>query len=487
MTGIAIVGAGFSGTLLALHLLRRCPDGVTVTLVERSLQFGRGAAYATGNPSHLLNVPAGRMSAFHDRPRDFLDWLERTDDPDIPRPVTGQSFVPRRLYGLYIRYLLNREMKDPAIGARLRLVRGDVQQIAQVKGGVELRLSRGRMLPADVAVLAVGNFPPEPPPVSDPSFYDTDLYRPDPWAPNAFSHLEPDAPILLIGTGLTMVDAVISLRDQGHQAPIYALSRRGLLPHRHEQAALPTPRSDSFPTTLVALTRFLRREGARAIAEGAGWHAVVDELRPFTLDVWAELSFADRRRFLRHLRPWWEIHRHRMAGVVADRIEAARARGQLRIMAGRIQSFCHDGRTVEVTYRKRASDSLDRFAVARVVNCSGPGCDYARIEHPLVRSLLDGGLVRAEPHRLGLDVTSSCAVKDRRGAISGKLFAVGPVTKGAFWEMTAVPDIRRQCEFVATHLSSLVKATASPSVGPEIAEIAPVRRSSHRQIFGGEM
>ena len=464
MTQIAIVGAGFSGTLLALHLLRRCPRGTEVTLIERSLQFGRGAAYSTGNPSHLLNVPAGRMSAFHDKPRDFLEWLEGSGE--MANGGLGEhSFAPRRAYGAYIRYLLNREIKSPGSGAKLNLVRGDARGIELSADRLVVQLNRGRSLSVDLAVLAVGNFPPEPPHVADGSFYDTPFYRSDPWAHGAFADLDPQDPVMLIGTGLTMVDAMVSLLDQAHRGPVYALSRRGLLPRRHERAAVPSPRTEAFPTSLVELTRFLRGESARARSEGAGWQAVVDELRPFTLDVWSELSAADRARFIRHLRPWWEVHRHRMAPSVADRIQAATATGQLRVLAGKIQSFCYDSRSVDVTYRKRATDIVASVRVARVVNCSGPGCDYGRIEHPLVRSLLDAGTVRPDPLRLGLDVTSGCAVKNRKGAISGKLFAVGPVTKGAFWEMTAVPDIRRQCEFLATQLSTLMKSGPPAGVG----------------------
>jgi uncharacterized NAD(P)/FAD-binding protein YdhS len=432
------------------------------------VQFGRGAAYSTGNPSHLLNVPAGRMSAFHDQPRDFLEWLQQTRDPDLASPITEHSFVSRRLYGAYIRHLLNREMKTPDKAGRLKLVRGDVHEIEQMGDDLAVRLDRQRVVRADLAVLAVGNFPPEPPPVDDYAFFDTPLYRPDPWEADTFAGLDPKDPILLIGSGLTTVDAVISLLDQGHEGAIYALSRRGLLPQRHERASSPSPRREPVPTSLVELTRFMRRESARARSEGAGWQSIVDELRPFTLDVWSEMSAADRARFLRHLRPWWEIHRHRMAPMVADRIDAAIRRGQLRVHAGRIQALRRVADRVEVTYRKRATDIVESLSAVRVVNCSGPSCDYRRIAHPLVRSLLEAGMVKPDPLRLGLDVTSSCALKDRRGAISGKLFAIGPVTKGAFWEMTAVPDIRRQCEFLAGHLGSLVRTapTASAALIP---------------------
>jgi uncharacterized NAD(P)/FAD-binding protein YdhS len=265
--------------------------------------------------------------------------------------------------------------------------------------------------------------------------------------------------VLLIGTGLTTIDTVISLLDRQHRGPIHALSRRGLLPHRHAAAGTAAPASHArpYPTALTALLRHLRQEVVRAAEAGAGWRPVIDELRPFTCDVWQTMSAEDRARFIRHLRPWWEIHRHRIAGFIADRIDGACEAGQLRVAAGRIERFEAAGQGVDVVYRKRSSDERATIRAMRVINCSGPSCDYARISHPLIRNLLQDGSVRPDPLRLGLDVSGTCALIDRNGAISRRLFAVGPVTKGAFWEMTAVPDIRRQCEFLAAHLAALVK------------------------------
>ena len=221
---------------------------------------------------------------------------------------------------------------------------------------------------------------------------------------------------------------------------------------------MPTPRAGSFPTDLVGLTAFMRREGRRAALENADWRATVDELRPFTGDVWAEMPMADKARFLRHLRPWWEIHRHRMAAPVADRIDAAIARGQLTLHGGRIRSFDIAGDRVTLSYRVRGTSDVRQITAARVVNCSEPVCGlcpYLRISaDPQPPGLTRHGL-RPDPLCLGLDVTRNCALKDAKGAISGRLFAVGPVTKATFWEMTAVPDIRRQCEYLANHLSVL--------------------------------
>lgn len=457
-TRIAVIGAGFSGTLLSLHILRRCPPSTQVTLIERNRQFGRGPAYAAGNPSHLLNVPAGRMSAFHDRPHDFLAWLRAQSDVCLPEGApTERSFVPRQLFGAYIRHYLNAELKR-GDSDRLALVRGDVLGIDVRRQALCLCLDRDRRVEADLAVLAVGNFPPEPPRIADPSFYDGPFYRPDPWAPEALGGLAPEAPVLLIGTGLTMADALVSLLDQGHTGPVHAVSRRGKLPHRHEPALPPPPDSlPAYPTALTALLRALRREAGRAEAAGGHWQPAVDALRPFTQDLWQAMSHADRLRFVRHVRPWWDIHRHRMPGPVADRLEAALRRGQLTVEGARLHSLREVGGGVEATFRRRGSGQVESLRVQRVVNCSGPMCDYDRIAHPLVQRLLAEGHVRPDPLRLGLDVTNTCALLSRDSAISRRLFAVGPVTKGAFWEITAVPDIRRQCDLLATHLATLVR------------------------------
>jgi uncharacterized NAD(P)/FAD-binding protein YdhS len=459
MTTIAVIGAGFSGTLMALHLLRRCPPPTKLILIERNSQFGRGVAFATGNASHILNVPASRMSAFHDRADDFVTWLGSQPGAG---PFGPGCFAPRQMFGAYIRALLNDEIRRSGRD-RLELVRGSVTGLDRSSQKLRLTLERERTIEADFAVLATGNFPPEPLPVANPGFYDTAFYRPDPWAADTLTGLNPDAPVLLLGTGLTMVDATISLLDQGHRGPIHALSRRGLLPRRHASAPAHATNHAPVPTSVNALTRYLRAETKRTMAAGGGWQPIVDELRPLTVDLWQAMTLRDRGRFLRHLRPWWDVHRHRMAPQVADRIAGARASEQLRILVGRVRGYVTGSDRVEVTYKPRGQDRLQTIEAVRVINCAGPGADFDRIADPLVRALLRDGVVRPDPLRLGLDVTANCALLHRDGAISRRMFAVGPVTKGAFWEMTAVPDIRRQTEKLAEYMAGLVKtAPARP-------------------------
>jgi uncharacterized NAD(P)/FAD-binding protein YdhS len=472
---IAIIGAGFSGTLLALHLLRRCPGSVRIHLIERSPRFGRGLAYSTGNLSHVLNVPTSKMSAFHDRPDDFLDWLRLDGNPG-PGSVTPNCFVARKVFGDYVRHHLKEEFRRAAgRGGRLLLTRGEVLDLRIERGGVTLQIDRERRAEADIAVLAVGNFPPEPPPIADPSFYDGDRYRPDPWAIEALADLDPADPVLLIGTGLTMVDTVISLLDRGHTGKIHALSRRGLLPRRHAAGPLSAAAliERPLPTTAAGLTRALREEIAELAVEGGDWRAVIDGLRPTTQDLWQTMPAEERARFVRHLRPWWDVHRHRIPADVADRIERAIGSGQLVYAATRIREMQAVPEGATIVHRPRRATADHHLFVRRVVNCSGPACDYERIADPLVRALLDRGDIRPDPLRLGLDVSSVCALRNRRGEIWQRLYAVGPVTRPAFWEVTSVPDIRRQCEAVAVHIGTRLASARSAAVAVTVQQHEP--------------
>ncbi len=450
---IAVIGAGFSGTLLALQLQRRAMPGTQVLLIGRDQPFGPGLAYSTGNANHLLNVPAGRMSAFDDQPDGFLDWLQRQPAQILqgidPR---ADAFVPRRLYGAYLRHLLNMALHQRS-GTCIELLHANVTELEHGPHGLTLRCEAGESVGAAFAVLATGNPPPDP----FPGAKHAPWWRPDPWAADAFAALDPQAPLLLIGSGLTMVDTVITLLDQGHTGPIHALSRRGLLPRRHAAVAPSAPPAvTDYPANIRALTAMLRRQAETAET----WHDAIDGLRPWTQELWQRLSLTERRRLLRHLRPWWEVHRHRMAAQPAERIEAALQSRQLRIHAGHISSFDTTGRMVDVRFRPRGSESIATLQVARVVNCTGPGTDITRSQDPLMRGLLRMGMVRPDALRLGLDSTSTGALRDVTGAVSPRLFAVGPLTKATHWEITAVPDIRRQCATLAVHLAQRLLAPA---------------------------
>ena len=444
----AIIGAGFSGTLLAIHFLRHAEAGDRIMLFEKSPPFGRGIAYGAESDSHLLNVRAGSMGAFEEDPAGFLAWLNSRESGDIRplcRPVSPDIFAPRRLYGRYLQHCLQRTLSEPGNEYLFRPVAGEVTDLAQGPDGLTVKLADGRTFEADRAVLALGNLPPDR---NEPPFYVG-----DPWDEAALADLDPADDVLIVGTGLTMIDKVLSLQDRGHAGRIHAVSRHGLLPqvhapdggHRH-----PWRLSIPLPASSVGLLRVVRAEAEHALAKGRAWQEVIQAMRPHVQLAWQRLPMEQRRRFLRHLRPWWDIHRHRISPEAAARIERLMRSGQLVVQAGRVESRRPAGDRVEVRIRRRGGGQAEMLRVARVINCTGPRQDHSGGESLLLRNLLFRGAVRADPLDLGLDVDWNCAVLDRYGRSSDRVFAVGPLTRGAFWEITAVPEIRRQCaELVA--------------------------------------
>ena len=435
---VAIVGAGFSGSLLAINILRHA--GPQATLIERRPVFGRGTAYSAPHPSHLLNVRAGNMSALSDRPRHFAEWCAARGLGD------GSSFVQRKVYGEYLGEML--EHAAARAGDRLALVQDEAVSASVDGNRVVVGLKNGTELVVDALVVAVGNLPPHAPAGLDASSLDGDRYSPDPWAADVVDGLTEADTVMLIGSGLTMVDVALALDSAGFAGRIIALSRRGLLPRPHVPPGPAGDRNEKPTTQASALLRELRQR-----AEEIGWRAAVDELRPFTQGLWLSASEDERARFLRHLRPWWDVHRHRLAPAVAAKIAEMEASGRLTVIAGKPGSFVPHGAGVRVGYRPRGSDVEVHVDVRRVVNCTGPQGDLARSSEPVLRSLMSGGHARADTARLGLDVDSQSRLIGANGVAHPRLFGLGPMTRGAFWEIVAVPDIRQQVWTVARRLA----------------------------------
>lgn len=438
-----IIGAGFSGSLLAVHLLRRLPHGARVHLIERRDEFGSGLAFSTPNSSHLLNVRAERMSAFEKEPGHFFQWLAGQGEVSLQ---DGSAFVPRGLYGRYIQSLLSDQLWTEGGNRNLYLFPDEAVDLDLAEDGATIHMSGGRPVKVDAAVLAVGNFPPQVPAGAE-DLADSPRYIANPWDVEATRGISHDASLLVIGTGLTMVDFVITMLDRGHRGPVYAISRRGLLPHRH--APMP-PVVPWTPEDHLSLSGHIRK--MRRAVDGQDWRSVFDGVRPFTQSWWNQLPDPEKKRFLRHLRPWWDIHRHRMAPEVSRRIDEAIGRGALTILAGRFQRAEAGEDKLSIHYRPRGREENALLEVDYVVNCSGPSSDYGAIEQKLVRSLFDRGAVRPDPLCLGLDVGPDLRLIDSKGQPHSRLYGMGPVTKGRFWECTAVPEIRRQAEELAERL-----------------------------------
>lgn len=472
---VAIVGGGLSGTLVAVHLLRRrLTDGegrrrqLRVSLIERfDEKVARGVAYGTADLVHLLNVPACNMSAFPDEPDHFLRWCEgRSATAQVKR----DDFVPRMTYGEYLRdVLLEAEGHAPA-GNFLEQVSDETLAIdadERDEGRAMLRLRRGGAFYADRVVIALGNHEPCNPHIPDQN--SADFYRSsaryvrDPWRKGALDQVDLTRPVFLIGTGLTMVDVALSLKTRGQSAPIFALSRHGLLPQAHREAR-PLPSGVEMTIeapTARSLFRDLRRGVKEAESAGYDWRACVNAVRPLTQTMWRSLRFVERRRFLRHARPFWEVHRHRMAPQVGRAVEKMIETNQLRIAAGRITELreTKGGDAVEVSYRERGNGGvtdmtalIHALEVGAVINCTGPASDPRRVDDALVRYLLEQEYLAPDALGLGAETSDDGALVNCRGEQSKTLFTLGPWRKPSLWETTAAPEIRAQAALLSDAL-----------------------------------
>ena len=451
---IAIIGSGFSGTLVAAHLLKRARSQTEITLLEKDpRQFGRGVAYGTDLGCHLLNVPAGNMSAFPDDPRHFLRWAQERQDHLLEPPwvtrVDAGSFLPRRAYGDYINDVLDEAVRKALAGVELIRKTEKVLGLSETPEGVSLRLLDGSRTMADKAVLALGNFPPGDPRLAEPDFYDSCRYHGNPWEPGLLIKILETRSCLLIGGGLTMVDWAVALKQAGYQGSIHAISRRGLWPQAHAAA---TPTAFALDTATPSVRRWLQSLRRHIRETGCDWRAAIDAMRSTNQTLWTSLPLVEKRRFLRHLRPWWDCHRHRLSQIIAGKLQELFDSGQLVRHVGRILEYRERGDNVEVVLRPRGGGETVIIEADAVLNCSGSESDYRQLESPLVRDLLDQGLIRPDPLRLGLDVAADGALIHQDGTPSSRLFTLGPPEKGMLWETTAVPEVRVQAAALAEGL-----------------------------------
>jgi|HubBroStandDraft_1064217.scaffolds.fasta_scaffold08982_6 uncharacterized NAD(P)/FAD-binding protein YdhS len=452
---IVIVGAGFSGTIVAINLLRLADQRpLRVVLVDRAQAAG-GVAYARRPYPYLLNVPAGRMSATSSDPLEFLAFAQRS----LPHS-SSDDFLPRALYGEYLESSL--ALAELASShAQLERIRGSVIAIERPHRSAVLQvyLADGRSLSADTVVLALGNPPPAPLPGAA-ALRDSPRYVADPWnAPPAFRAGET---VLIAGTGLTMADIVLAGNEAAKgKAVIHAISRHGLVPlpqtSFRQIHAERDGRSLVQPDSLSIrhLVRTLRALSESAALRDGDWREVIGLLRSHAPAIWQRLAVGERRRFLRHARCYWDVHRHRLPESTWAAINALRRTCKLHVHAGRIGALEPAGHRIRVRWRARGEDCPRTLLVDRVINCTGADYDVRHTQDRLLRSLIAQGMAVPDPLGVGL-VTAECGalVDARGGRVVGDIYYMGPMLRAAHWETTAVQELRVHAEQLACHLVS---------------------------------
>lgn len=456
---LVIIGAGYSGTLTAVQLTKLCNgQPLEITLVDQTGRFGLGLAYGTHAPVHLLNVPAGRMSAFPDKPDDFLNWLNVNHGK-----WTGDQFAPRKLYGAYINSLFENTSKNLPSFLKLNCLKAEARQLARLASSSQFEITfvDSPPLVADRVVLALGNVAPD----SFPGSKETEMhpaYVANPWHPLALSGVTELKNIVLLGTGLTAVDLIVEAEARGFKGEFLALSRRGLLPRNHnlkapllrtaQQLSAEYQNISKSPTARSFLA-LMKAQARRIEEEGGTWREAVDAVRSKTPELWACLSISEQQRFMRHVRPYWEVHRHRTPPEVGDLLQRLIAIGRLKIFAGRVAQFKSCGSEIAVTFHHRYTQKVGTVTSARVINCTGPDLDPRR--SPVLKSLLDQNLAAIDDLGLGLKTDNHGRLIGSNGATSPGLYTLGNLRRGELWESTAVPELRVQALALAKTLSGV--------------------------------
>lgn len=473
MRQIVIVGGGFTGTAAAIRLCNSAPVELRITIIEPRDTLGGGLAYSGDDPDHRVNGTHELLVLFPEDIGHFARWYEASGTADRdPQALaeTGVRYVRRSDVRRYLNETLQETIVKNSYGTTVHHVRDRAIGAELVKGVLQIELALGGKLASNVTVLAFGGQKPAAPGKISPGAIAHPGYIDDPFDAEALSAIAPENKVLLIGTGLTAADVIATLSRQRHTGPITAISRRGLLPQPQGEApdvaalmqrlSRPMPRfieRHGQGLSLRAALRALRQDLTGAIAEGRDVKAMFDEARDASAWLWPNFTDAEKRRFLRHLKPWYDVNRYRMVPQTGDTLAALQASEQLTFRIARLV-----GLQLQSTHLAAQLAGRDGHVTAEpfdtVINCTGP---KTLSDDPFVDALCDIGLARRDSLGLGFDVDATCRVLDASGHAQESLWAFGLLTRGRFGDMTAIPQIAFRIE---RSLAALVRAVASREV-----------------------
>jgi uncharacterized NAD(P)/FAD-binding protein YdhS len=453
---IAIIGGGFSGAAIALHVNRLAPGAAQFTVIEPREAIGQGLAYSTPDPSHRINVPATRMQVFPNDPDHFERWYAASPhaptDPDA-QASNNRVFPSRSVFGAYVGEQIAQ------LASALTHIRARAIGVTHIAGGYRVSCWDGQVIDADAVVLAVCHPPPSAPAALHGLANDPAAVIADPWQPEAFDDVAADAHVLIVGTGLTMADIVATLDRRGHRGQITAISRRGQRSQSHTETPV-DPIGDflSPPSaTALGLLRRIRRTVANAARHGQTWHGVLDQVRIQASDIWRALPLQERGRLLRYLRPFWDTHRFRVAPQIQRIIERRLTSGQLTLHAASLRQVKRLDTRLQVTLLDARRNRQDQITVDRIVLATGPAHGSLFRNDPLLRSLEQGGLAHSDPLGLGVEVDQTGRAINRQGTAERGLFVAGPLARGTFGELMGVPDVSRHALRVAEQIDELLR------------------------------
>jgi len=448
---IAIIGGGFCGIMTAVNLFAKSSNPLSITLFNARYPEGRGIAYKSYSDKHVLNVACQNMSAFADDADHFLNWCKVHPEYRAYGEELGSKFLPRNLYGKYLDDVLKEALQKKRADISFVTIQEEVVDIEKKDSIYEIISQTGKKITADKIVLATGNHLPAHPSLSDQSYTASPRYFANPWQEAAVSNTEPNETILIIGTGLTMVDVVLGLTVKNFRGKIIALSPSGfnILAHKKHHPQRDILDELEPPFDLNKLFRLFYKHVRNARLRGESGETVVDAVRSQTQVIWQQLSTADKKRFMTHLRHLWGVARHRLPGEIHKQIQEMIAENKLEVIAGRIAGITSSKDSLTISVKLKGTDKQEILQVQRVINCTGPQPDISKFDSKLYSNLLTKKMIRPDDMKLGIDASAEGRIIDGTGKESKDLFTLGSLLKGKLWESTAVPELRKQAAQVA--------------------------------------
>ncbi|MGK3112008.1 FAD/NAD(P)-binding protein [Candidatus Pantoea formicae] len=463
---VIIVGGGFSGTALAIHLARTSAAALLITVVEPRERLGCGVAYSTQEPAHRINVPASRMQLSGEEQGAFDHWYRQQPECSLDSAAhcADGSVYPQR--GMFGRYLA----EQFALAAKCypHVTLRHLQTTAVTWEGQQLLLSNGEMLQGDILALAISHPPPSLPRALQPFAQHPALIA-NPWQRGVLDAIAPDASIAIMGTGLSMADVVASLATRHHRGPLTAFSRRGQLSRANLTGEWPewTLAPQNVPEARLWL-HHIRAEVARAAEQQLPWQRVLDEVRVQGQAIWQSLPLREQQKFVRHLRSWWDVHRYRIAPQVAAVISERQQQGSLHVLAARLQSITARGDQLEVTLHTRQGKTLTQ-RLDHLIVTTGPGHDALTQSQPLLQSLSEQGLIRADQLGFGLDVDAHSHALTQQGLPNSRLLVVGPAARARFGELMGLPQVADHAAAVAQQILNELDIAPAERCPPSIS------------------
>ena len=459
---ISIVGAGFSGTMTAVQLIRHAKHPVEIHLFDESDRMNKGVAYLPSSNHFILNVPAAKMSAFPDSPDDFLDWLLlHSDYCHIKKSSLAALFVSRAIYGEY----LQQKMQDAlelAVPKKItvKFHHEIVESVVCLGDKIQLFTREGEKLESDQLVLATGNQLPGNLSIHNMDFYNSPRYFQNPWKIESVLGTDSTLPVFILGNGLTMAETVVGLRENGFSGLIYSLSPNGfnMLPHRFEEKLLPDmeeeiKKAHDLRSVVLITLHYIRK----LKKEGISPEPVVSTLRPLLQNLWRNFSLQEKQLFLSRFRHLWGVIRHRIAPELYNELNRLKTEKKLMVMAGRVMNLTDEGSYVTVSFREKKSQEVQSLKVGRVINCTGPETNVLKLKNNFLTRCFQADLIAQDDLKLGICAnTETFQVINSKGEINSRIFTLGPNLRGELWESTAVNEIRSQAERIALSILSRI-------------------------------